>query len=122
MSLSVRDVSLGERLSGVTFALEPGTVTAICGPNGAGKSSLLEVLAGLRQPEQTQRELDLVLTAALDQPDADPELRARAFALDTHLRGGFGIQRRLARLGTSARSVDFLIQAIHASLSLDHTR
>ena len=80
---------------------------------------LLEVLAGLRQPEQTQRELDLVLTAALDQSDADPELRARAFALDTRLRGGFGIQRRLARLGTSAQSVNFLIEAIHASLSLD---
>ena len=47
MTLSVRDVSLGKRLSGVTLALEPGTVTAICGPNGAGKSTLLEVMAGL---------------------------------------------------------------------------
>ena len=51
MTLSVRDVSLGKRLSGVTLALEPGTVTAICGPNGAGKSSLLEVMAGLLKPD-----------------------------------------------------------------------
>ncbi|MEC7818265.1 MAG: ABC transporter ATP-binding protein [Pseudomonadota bacterium] len=51
MTLSVKDVSLGKRLSGVTLALEPGTVTAICGPNGAGKSSLLEVMAGLLKPD-----------------------------------------------------------------------
>ena len=57
MSLSVRDVSLGERLSGVTFALEPGTVTAICGPNGAGKSTLLEVLAGLLKPDTGEARL-----------------------------------------------------------------
>jgi iron complex transport system ATP-binding protein len=50
MTLSVRDVSLGKRLSGVTLALEPGKVTAICGPNGAGKSTLLEVMAGLLKP------------------------------------------------------------------------
>ncbi|MEO0642989.1 MAG: ABC transporter ATP-binding protein [Pseudomonadota bacterium] len=31
----------------LSFALEPGTLTAICGPNGAGKSSLLMTLAGL---------------------------------------------------------------------------
>ena len=51
MTLSVKDVSLGERLSGVTLTLQPGTVTAICGPNGAGKSTLLEVLAGLLKPD-----------------------------------------------------------------------
>lgn len=51
MMLSVKDVSLSKRLSGVTLALEPGTVTAICGPNGAGKSTLLEVMAGLLNPD-----------------------------------------------------------------------
>ncbi|MEM6493829.1 MAG: ABC transporter ATP-binding protein [Pseudomonadota bacterium] len=38
----------GRRVIGpLSFALEPGTLTAICGPNGAGKSSLLMALAGL---------------------------------------------------------------------------
>ena len=45
-------VTLGRHpaLHGVSVALEPGMVTAICGPNGAGKSTLLGVLAGLIAP------------------------------------------------------------------------
>ena len=37
-------------LRGVSAALEPGAITAICGPNGAGKSTLLGALAGLIEP------------------------------------------------------------------------
>lgn len=37
-------------LHGVSAALQPGQITAICGPNGAGKSSLLLALAGLITP------------------------------------------------------------------------
>ena len=47
--LEVRELRLdrgGERaLDGLTFALEPGTLTALVGPNGAGKSTLLQALA-----------------------------------------------------------------------------
>lgn len=49
-NLSVRLGGL-EVLHGVSAALEPGRVTAICGPNGAGKSTLLACLAGLREPQ-----------------------------------------------------------------------
>ena len=52
--LAARDlvVTLGGHpaLHGVSMALQPGTVTAICGPNGAGKSTLLGSLAGLIAP------------------------------------------------------------------------
>ncbi len=48
--LAARNITLAERLDGVTAALEPGCITAICGPNGAGKSTLLSVLAGLLTP------------------------------------------------------------------------
>lgn len=34
-----------------TFALEPGTVTALVGPNGSGKTTLLLMLAGLLAPD-----------------------------------------------------------------------
>ncbi|AXK42895.1 ABC transporter ATP-binding protein [Erythrobacter aureus] len=51
MRLAARDLTLAGRLSGVSFDLAPGSITAICGPNGAGKSSLLEALAGLLQPD-----------------------------------------------------------------------
>jgi iron complex transport system ATP-binding protein len=47
MRLRVDNLTLADRLAGVSLALEPGTITAICGPNGAGKSSLLQCLAGL---------------------------------------------------------------------------
>jgi len=49
--LSADNLALPNRLAGVSLALEPGTITAICGPNGAGKSSLLQCLAGLLLPE-----------------------------------------------------------------------
>lgn len=48
--LAALDLSLGGRLNGITAALRPGELTAICGPNGAGKSSLLACLAGLHKP------------------------------------------------------------------------
>jgi iron complex transport system ATP-binding protein len=51
MSLAARDLVLAGRLDGVSAALRPGEITAICGPNGAGKSSLLECLAGLLAPD-----------------------------------------------------------------------
>lgn len=51
MILHAENLALARRLAGVTLALEPGTITAICGPNGAGKSSLLQCLAGLLVPD-----------------------------------------------------------------------
>ena len=37
-------------VNGVTFRLEPGTVTAFLGPNGAGKSTTLRMICGLTTP------------------------------------------------------------------------
>jgi iron complex transport system ATP-binding protein len=51
MMLRAEYLTLASRLDGVSLALEPGTITAICGPNGAGKSSLVQCLAGLLLPE-----------------------------------------------------------------------
>lgn len=46
------EVRRGQRvaLRDVSFAVEPGTVTAVVGPNGAGKSSLFGTLSGRLQP------------------------------------------------------------------------
>jgi ABC-2 type transport system ATP-binding protein len=37
-------------VDGVTFSLEPGTVTGFLGPNGAGKTTTLRLLLGLSEP------------------------------------------------------------------------
>jgi iron complex transport system ATP-binding protein len=46
-ALAIRDLTVPGRLTGVSFALEPGTLTVVVGPNGSGKSTLLEAGAGL---------------------------------------------------------------------------
>jgi ABC-2 type transport system ATP-binding protein len=37
-------------VDGLTFALEPGTITGFLGPNGAGKTTTLRLLLGLAEP------------------------------------------------------------------------
>ncbi len=52
-------------LDGVSFALEPGTATAIVGPSGSGKSTVLALIAGLHQPTRGRVLIDGVDAAAL---------------------------------------------------------
>src|SRR5690348_16303031 len=42
----------GEKLAvaGLTFTVQPGTVTGFLGPNGAGKSTTMRLIAGLDKP------------------------------------------------------------------------
>lgn len=73
MTLRADAIALAGRLAGVSAALVPGEITAVCGPNGAGKSSLIECLAGLMEPDSGSAELDGAPLAALH-----PRERARA--------------------------------------------
>ncbi len=76
MTLAVRGVSVNlggaEVLRGVSAAMQPGKITAICGPNGAGKSTLLSCLAGLLAPVSGAAFLDGERILELD-----PRERAR---------------------------------------------
>ena len=47
IAVTVRDLTVPGRLTGVSFALRAGTLTWVVGPNGAGKSTLLQAIAGL---------------------------------------------------------------------------
>lgn len=53
-------------LDGVSFALQPGTTTAIVGPSGSGKSTILALIAGLHQPTRGRVLLDGADAATLD--------------------------------------------------------
>jgi ABC-2 type transport system ATP-binding protein len=91
-------------VEGLTFALEPGTITGFLGPNGAGKTTTLRLLLGLAEPTAGEavvfgrryRELDnpmLQVGAVLESGDFDPgrsgrnHLRALALAI------GIGFER-----------------------------
>jgi len=39
-------------LSGVGFAVQPGSITAVIGPNGAGKTSLFNTISGFYRPSK----------------------------------------------------------------------
>ncbi|MGW8225434.1 MAG: thiol reductant ABC exporter subunit CydD [Anaerolineales bacterium] len=59
LSIGFVDVHCGyqlnqEVLSGVTFELAPGELTALVGPSGAGKTTLVELLLGFRSPQKGQ--------------------------------------------------------------------
>ena len=41
-------------LDGMTFTVEPGTMTGFVGPNGAGKSTTIRVILGLDAPDEGQ--------------------------------------------------------------------
>ncbi|HEY2450303.1 MAG TPA: ABC transporter ATP-binding protein, partial [Mycobacterium sp.] len=60
-------------LDGVSFALQPGTTTAIVGPSGSGKSTILALIAGLHQPTRGR-----VLVDGLDAATLDAETRRAA--------------------------------------------
>jgi ABC-2 type transport system ATP-binding protein len=47
-------------LDGVTFAIEPHSITALVGPNGAGKTTLLNCMAGLALPAHGHVYLDAI--------------------------------------------------------------
>lgn len=51
-SVTALDVQYGERraVAGVSFAIEPGTITVLVGGDGAGKTSVLRALAGVVSP------------------------------------------------------------------------
>jgi branched-chain amino acid transport system ATP-binding protein len=60
--LAIENVSVDfggiRALTGVTFALEAGSIVGLIGPNGAGKSTLLNCISGITRPTRGHIELD----------------------------------------------------------------
>lgn len=76
ISVTAVDAHRGRRLalSDVTFALPPGSVTAVVGPNGAGKSSLFGLISGRLQPSRGAVEVAGPVAEVLQMAQVDDEL------------------------------------------------
>jgi ABC-2 type transport system ATP-binding protein len=88
----------------LTFALEPGSITALLGPNGAGKTTTLRMLLGLAEPTEgtalvlgrPYRELDAPcrqIGAVLESGDFDPGRSGRNHLRALALAAGIGFDR-----------------------------
>jgi len=60
--LDVEDISLRfggvKAIDGVSFSVEPGSITALIGPNGAGKTSCFNAISGFYKPNSGRVKLD----------------------------------------------------------------
>jgi ABC-2 type transport system ATP-binding protein len=81
----------GEKVAvdGLSFTVQPGTVTGFLGPNGAGKSTTMRMIAGLDQPTAGQ-----VRVNGRDYRDAD----------DPMAELGIMLEARAVHTGRSARN------------------
>ena len=93
-----------EVLTGVEFALEPGTIAAVLGPNGGGKTTLFRALLGDLPVRRGVVELEgrpaLQLTVRDNGPGLDAEQREKVFDpfFTTKAKGtglGMAIARRI---------------------------
>lgn len=119
MTLACENLIVPGRLDGVSAALRPGELTAICGPNGAGKTTLLRALAGL---EPGPVSLDQTLLAQMS-----PRDRAQAIGyLSQHGEPAWNLSvEALVRLGrlphrTSRADDDAAAAAALAALDCAH--
>ncbi len=71
-----RDYGNGRGLAGVDIEVERGEIVAVLGPNGAGKTTLVEILEGLRRPDD-----GVIRVLGEDPGQAGPAWRARIGAV-----------------------------------------
>jgi ABC-2 type transport system ATP-binding protein len=88
----------------LSFALEPGSITALLGPNGAGKTTTLRLLLGLAEPTdgtatvfgRPYRELEVPcrrIGAVLESGDFDPGRSGRNHLRALALAAGISFER-----------------------------
>src|SRR6478752_5761537 len=89
-------------VDGLSFSLEPGTVTGFLGPNGAGKTTTLRMVLGLAAPTSGR-------ALVFDRPYAaieDPALKVGAVLEATDFHPGRSGRNHLLTLSRAARLPD----------------
>jgi NitT/TauT family transport system ATP-binding protein len=103
-------------VDGVSLTLEPGSITVILGPSGCGKTTLLNLIAGLKEPDSGLR-LGFEgcrFSYAFQEPRLLPWLDCRAniaFALSGAFPGGDGYSAALGKNAAGDRITRFLAAA-----------
>jgi ABC-2 type transport system ATP-binding protein len=104
----------GDKLAvdGLSFVVEPGTVTGFLGPNGAGKSTTMRMIAGLDRPTSGTVRVNGKHYAASAAPMAELGILLEARAVHT----GRSARNHLLALGQTAglsrRRVDEVIELV----------
>jgi ABC-2 type transport system ATP-binding protein len=107
----------GEKVAvdGLSFTVQPGTVTGFLGPNGAGKSTTMRMIAGLDQPTAGQ-----VRVNGRDYRDADDPMAELGIMLEARaVHTGRSARNHLLALaqtnGIGRRRVDEVIDVVGLS-------
>ncbi len=72
-------------LDGLSLAVPEGSVTVVVGPSGGGKTTLLQVIAGLAEPERGDVRFDGVSVLGLPSEKRDLGVVFQSYALFPHL-------------------------------------
>jgi len=104
-------------LSDVGFAVEAGTIHAICGENGAGKSTLMKILSGLEAPTSGGLAID-GLPVRIDNPRAAAALGIGMVHQHFSLIGGLSVTENIL-LGQEPRHGPFVDRAKARARVLD---
>ena len=82
-------------LQDVSFALEPGTATALVGPHGAGKTTLIRILAGMAFPDGGS----VSLFASSSEEELRQARQRTGFLVDAPFgKSGFNVEKNLLLL------------------------
>ena len=99
-------------VDGVSFELEPGTVTGFLGPNGAGKSTTMRMVTGLVPATSGTALIDGRPYAALPNPGAVMGTLLDAAAVHPGRTGRTHLRLLAAGLGVPARRVDEVLEMV----------
>ncbi|WP_249695028.1 ABC transporter ATP-binding protein [Stappia sp. WLB 29] len=112
--LEVEGLSLSfgglKALRGVSFSVEPGSITALIGPNGAGKTSMFNCISGFYKPQQGSVRFDGRDVTRMHPPERAALGFARTFQNIALFRGMTVLDN--IKLGRHAHMKTGLLQAL----------